>query len=527
MILLKNLSRELINISFDNIENSTIFLDKESILFTNEQRINIIIDILFNFIVKKRDIIKDKIDDSIHHNLCYYYINYQNINKDNRDKIIQILKKNEKELKGDIKNVYEIIIQTNKIEKSNSDKEKILSMIDIEKKIKDGFELNANTSHVLNTILDRKDNNEIMNQTISLINTNVINNQKIDINLSEKLVNMFLDENIKLDKIVFDNLVMCLMNIIKNCKLDEQLGTALYNNLLNLKEKKLLNKLELIVISLKILTQKHYSFNKNQILNCLHLLANEKIIKSNPLFFELENIILNSFNNQNLDKEIFNSLFELLYKNIDLLNCISLCLLNSLENKKKEEINILVNWNLKKFEDLIFNDHINSIMIDILCKASFDILSDSKFLTAFVFFTIKLKELKNNDYIDALSTLVSENKIKICEYHIKIIEKILDINGIFLLLIKIIEIDKIDLLTKIDVNKIIINLYYDFKNGINLLYKMIKCKVYFNDESLVQLSNYLYNNHKEDEQNKIYLHIKQLFFEISSIQKKNTENSSR
>jgi hypothetical protein len=317
----------LLNISFDNnIENSTIFLDKESILFTNEQRINIIIDILFNFIVKKRDTIKDKIEDSIYHNLCYYYISYQNINKDNRDKIIQILKKNEKELKGDIKNVYEIIIQTNKIEKSNSDKEKILSMIDIEKKIKDGFELNANTFHVLNTILDRKDNNEIMNQTISLINTNVINNQKIDINLSEKLVNMFLDENIKLDKKVFDNLVMCLMNIIKNCKLEEQLGTALYNNLLNLKEKKLLNKLELIVISLKILTQKHYSFNKNQILNCLHLLANEKIIKSNPLFFDLENIILNSFNNQNLDKEIFNSLFELLYKNIDLLNCISLCL---------------------------------------------------------------------------------------------------------------------------------------------------------------------------------------------------------
>ena len=57
-----------------------------------------------------------------------------------------------------------------------------------------------------------------------LFNINVINNKKIDIELSEQLVNIFLYENIKLDKKVFDNLVFCLVNVVKNCELDEQLS---------------------------------------------------------------------------------------------------------------------------------------------------------------------------------------------------------------------------------------------------------------------------------------------------------------
>ena len=75
-----------------------------------------------------------------------------------------------------------------------------------------------------------------MNQAISLIKTNVINNQKIDFSISEKLLNLLLDENVKLDKNVFNNLVICLMNIIKNCKLDEHLIKALHDNLLNFNE---------------------------------------------------------------------------------------------------------------------------------------------------------------------------------------------------------------------------------------------------------------------------------------------------
>ena len=67
------------------------------------------------------------------------------------------------------------------------------------------------------------------------------------------------------------------MNVVKNCELDEQLSNVFYKNLSNFNESKILNKLEFIIISLKILTQKHYSFNKKPILNCLYLLANEKI----------------------------------------------------------------------------------------------------------------------------------------------------------------------------------------------------------------------------------------------------------
>ena len=151
-------------------------------------------------------------------------------------------------------------------------------------------------------IKDKRNNNEIMNQAISLINTNVTNNQKIDISLSEKILNIFFHENIVLEKNVFDNLVICLMNIVKNCKLDEQIRNNLYNNLLDFNENKVINKLELMIISLKIFTQKHYSENKKQILKCLSLLSNESITKSIPQFKDIEEFILNSFNNLNLAK---------------------------------------------------------------------------------------------------------------------------------------------------------------------------------------------------------------------------------
>jgi UDP-glucose 6-dehydrogenase len=95
--------------------------------------------------VNKRHVIKKKIDDSIFHNLCFY-INNKKVNKENKDKIIKILKENEKELKGDIKSVFEIANKTKILERKDSDIEKMISsMADIEEKIKDGFELNKNT----------------------------------------------------------------------------------------------------------------------------------------------------------------------------------------------------------------------------------------------------------------------------------------------------------------------------------------------------------------------------------------------
>ena len=126
---------------------------------------------------------------------------------------------------------------------------------------------------------------------------------------------------------------------------------------------------------------------------------------------------------------MFNALFELLNKNPDLLDCISLCLLNSLKNKQIEEINILVNWNLKKFENLIINNNMNSNMIKILDKATYDIFENSEILKSFVFFTIKLRNIKITDYIDSL--IILSNQTKICEYHIKIIEDNLEVNGCF------------------------------------------------------------------------------------------------
>ena len=454
MKLLINLSKEIIKLSINlkdnskDTDNSTFFFVKESLLMTNEKRINCIVDILFNFSEKIKNINTKKIDDSLFKNLCFYITN-QTVTKNNKDKILKILEDNKDKLSSNIKNIYEILDKTKNLEESNSDKEKILSMINIENKIKEGYDLNINTSNTLYNIIDNNKNNAtVLNQAISLINTDIINNKKIDFKLSEKIMNLFLDENVQLEKTIFDNLIICLINIVNNCKLEEQVANNLYNNLLNFNKNKFLNKIELLTISLKIFTQKHYSFNKEPILKCLYLLANESITKSNQFFKTIEILILNSFNNQNLEKEIFNALFELLYKNIDLLDCISLCLLNSLKNKEQEEINILINWNMKKLESLLLNDYFNINMIDILCKASFDIFSNSGILKSFVFFTLKLRDIKKDKFIEPLLIFYSCNKIKICYYHIKIIEDNLDLDGSFILMLKIIEIDEVNFLKK-------------------------------------------------------------------------------
>ncbi len=520
--LLINISSEIVKISnpsfFDNnIDNSTLFSSKESILMTNEERINILIDILYNFNFSKN---KSFLDDSIFNNLCFY-INKQKEGKINQ-KIWKILNDNKKRLKGDTRDIFEIVDNTNKLEKSTSDNDKIECVVNIEEKVKDGFELNPDTTKSLNNLIKKnKGNNKIMKQTIALVNTNIINNKKIDINLSEQLVNMFLDENTVLNKDTFDNLIICLINIIKYCKLDEQLSTILYNNLSNFSEKKVLNKLELAVVSLKIFTQKHYSFNKKPILNCLCFIANENIVKSNPFFKEIEDIILKSFNEQNLEKEIFNVLFELLNKNLDLLDCISLCLANSLKNKKQEEIDILVNWNYKKFESIILSNHINKNIVDILCKASPNSFKNSEIIKEFVFFARTLNRLNGDNTtkdIDILNKYISESKVKICEYLIKKIEEHLDADGSFCLLMKMIETNEIILLKKINLHKITKNLYFDFKTGIHLLNKIIKLKINFDDESLGYLSDHLYDNHQKYVDLNTYIHIEKLLSDISNIQ---------
>ena len=524
MKLLINLSKEILrntNNSSDNSFNNekyTVFLDKESIIMTNEKRITVLIGILYNFIIKKK-FYEEKVDNSIFDNLGLY-IKEQKVTKKNLNKIYEILNKNKDRLKGNINDIFEMEEKRKILEESKSDNEKIDAMSDIEKKINKGYDINIYTSNILDEIItDYINNDEIMNHAISLINTNVINNKKIEFKLSEKLMSMLLDENIVLNKSVFNNLVICLMNIVKNCRLDEGLKDSLFNNLNKFKEKQILNKIELIVISLKILTQKHYFFNKKAILDCIYLLANEKMEKTNPLFKTLEEILINSFNNQNLEKDVFNALFKLLYKNIDLIECISLCLLNSLKNKKKEEINILINFNLKKFEYLLLNNHINSNMILILCEASFDIYTNSELLKNFVFFTLKINDIRKKEHIQNLLILFSNIKIKICEYHIKIILDNLDIIGCFCLLQKIIETDEINFLKQIDINKIITKLYYDFENAINLVRKMIQYNFNFNDEDIITLSNYLYNNYKEDEHKNLHFQIKDILNQISKKQK--------
>ena len=197
MNLLISISKEIVKLTicssgnYTVIDEPTLFFNQESALLTNENKINILICILYNFLITKRNNISNKIDVSIFNNICFLF-NNQKLNKKNKEKIIKILKDNEKELKGNIRNIFEMVDSTKKLEESSSDNVKISSMADIEEKIKDGYELNINTANTLSNIIkDNRNNNEIINQAISLINTNVTNNQKIDISLSENLVNMF------------------------------------------------------------------------------------------------------------------------------------------------------------------------------------------------------------------------------------------------------------------------------------------------------------------------------------------------
>ena len=518
MRLLINISKEIIKvINSSSIEdNSTSFFNKVNDILTSEKRIDILIGIMYNFLAckEKRQNLSSKIDNSIFNNLCYLILNLK-LNENNKNKIIKIFKINEKEIPYDIKNIFEMVYKTQKLEENIPNEIKNLLIHELEEKIKEGFELNINTTTSLNKVINENlNNNKIMNQSISLINTNVINNKKIDVQLSEKLINIFIDENIKLDKQVFDNLIICLMNIIKNCELDEHLSNKFYNNLTHFSEKKILNKPEFLIISLKILTQKHYSFNKKPILNCLHLLAKEKINKSNSLFDDFEDIILNSFKEQNLEEEIFNALFNLLDNNIYLFDSISLCLLKSLKNKKQNEIDNLVKHNMKKFENFIVNNSINLNLIEILIKAKFEIFADFEIVKNFVFFTIKLKKENSIPLID----FINFQNVRVVEYHIKLIEDRLNIEGYFQLLTTIIDNNEFNLINKIDANKIISNLYYDFNNGINLLYKIIGLKSILNDNSLILLSNYLYNNHNEDKYNGLHLKISNIFSLISNYQ---------
>ena len=191
-----------------------------------------------------------------------------------------------------------------------------------------------------------------------------------------------------------------------------------------------------------------------------------------------------------------------------------MCLLKSLKNKKQNEIDNLVKHNMKKFENFIVNNSINLNLIEILIKAKFEIFADFEIVKNFVFFTIKLKKENSIPLID----FINFQNVRVVEYHIKLIEDKLNIEGYFQLLTTIIDNNEFNLINKIDANKIISNLFYDFNNGINLLYKIIGLKNILNDNSLILLSNYLYNNHNEDKYNGLHLKISNIFSLISNYQ---------
>ena len=121
MRLLINISKEIIKvINSSSVEdNSTSFFNKVNDILTSEKRIDILIGIMYNFLAckEKRQNLSSKIDNSIFNNLCYLILNLK-LNENNKNKIIKIFKINEKEIPSDIKNIFEMVYKTQKLEEN-------------------------------------------------------------------------------------------------------------------------------------------------------------------------------------------------------------------------------------------------------------------------------------------------------------------------------------------------------------------------------------------------------------------------
>ena len=72
------------------------------------------------------------------------------------------------------------------------------------------------------------------------------------------------------------------------------------------------------------------------------------------------------FKETEIDNNTFTKLISIIIKNPNLLDDLSICLLNSLKFKKNKEIEAIITENLKNFETLIRNHIFNENIINII-----------------------------------------------------------------------------------------------------------------------------------------------------------------
>jgi len=351
--LLNNLSKEAIT-NVSKSKNILSILDKIS---DNQNVTEEVQDNLINILRDKSKSIKKKINiDTTNYELAYKILN----------KGLNILSESQKKITDLTKNT--ILINKEK------NQEKIIKSLNcISSIVNEGFSINKlNEKTLLDLVHNNKNNEKYIEETSKVISNMAKNSMDISNEISGYVVNKIdeIKDKPKLSKKTFIELLACLVNIVDNCDIPKNSLEAFQNCLKDFKNKDKKAELKLAITGLSILSKKHYSLNKGAINSCLDIIESN-ILEGNSLE-ELSNIIDKIFKETEIDNNTFTKLLLIMIKNKDLLEKLSLCLLNSLKFKKKEEIESIITSNLKNFEKIIINHLLNDNIINIIKELDFD-----------------------------------------------------------------------------------------------------------------------------------------------------------
>ena len=124
---------------------------------------------------------------------------------------------------------------------------------------------------------------------------------------------------------------------------------------------------------------------------------------------ELSEIIDTIFKQTDIDENTFSKLLIIIIKNPYLLEQLSICLLNSLNFKKKEEIENLIKKNINNFEKMIIDNLVNDNIIEVIKKVDINFYnsSGSKILYDFYYFDLICSEkiIDNDNFQKILKNL--------------------------------------------------------------------------------------------------------------------------
>jgi hypothetical protein len=285
----------------------------------------------------------------------------------------KILNKGLNNLSETQKKVTDLTKNSILINKEKNQDKIIKSLNCISSKVNEGFSINMHTEKTLLDLVNKNKNNEkYIEETSKVISNMAKNSMDISKEMSGYVINKIdeIKNKPQLSKKTFIELLACLVNIVDNCDIPKNSLETFQNCLKDFKNKDKKAELKLAITGLSILSRKHYSLNKGAINSCLDIIESN-ILEENTQK-ELSNIIDKIFKETEIDDNTFTKLFLIMIKNKDLVEKLSLCLLNSLKFKKRKEIESIIESNFKNFEKVIINHLLNDNIINIIKKLDID-----------------------------------------------------------------------------------------------------------------------------------------------------------